>query len=306
MAVSATELQTTRRLRPRRTVGGSARQSSLKRYLAPIGFSFAFLLIVVGWLSSKNEYISAEEGLGYALGIVSVTCILILLLYPLRKRVRVLSFMGPTSKWFRNHMFFGVAAPIAALYHCNFQLGSLNSRIALFSALIVASSGFIGRFIYRKIHHGLYGRKASLQELLALIKLTGPDTRGIVSYIPELMRRIAAFDRQVLVPPKGIFESVTLPLALTIRTRIQYFRLIAFTRRSLATESRHSPIVAQHSDRLERATQRYVADHLRRVRRVAEFNAYERLFSLWHKVHLPFFFMLVVSTVIHVFVVHLY
>ncbi len=50
----------------------------------------------------------------------------------------------------------------------------------------------------------------------------------------------------------------------------------------------------------------YVTAHLRHVHRVAEFTAYERIFSLWHKVHFPFFVTLVVTVVLHVLVVHLY
>ena len=307
MAVRTSDIQAPSKLPG---IGHTQRQPSgrspTERSRAHIGFGLAGLLIVVGWLSRRYDYISAEEGLGYFLGIFAMTCMSGLLLYPLRKRVRILRFLGPLSKWFRTHMILGVLGPIAALYHCNFQLGSLNSRIALFSALIVAASGLVGRFIYTKIHHGLYGRKANLKELLAKVKLTGPATGLVGTYIPELMKRIEAFDRRVLVPPKGILESITLPLALAVKTRVQYLRLLRFSRRRLKLEAVLSPVVAEHQDRLEQATRRYVSNHLRHVRRVAEFTAYERLFSLWHKVHLPFFFMLVISTVIHVVVVHLY
>ena len=158
------------------------------------------------------------------LGILSLSCMLILLLYPLRKRFKALKFIGPLSKWFRNHMILGVSAPIIALYHCNFQLGSMNSRIALFSAIIVAGSGLIGRFIYSKFHHGLYGRKANLKELLSRVKLTPPGEGVLGTFVPELMKRIAEFDRQVLVPPKGLLGSFKLALTLSIRTRLQSMR----------------------------------------------------------------------------------
>lgn len=271
-----------------------------------LGFILATFLVSFGWLNRKRSLLTAEEGLGYVLGIVSVGCILVLLLYPLRKRFRLLKFLGRLSKWFRNHMFLGVTAPIAALYHCNFQLGSLNSRIALFSALLVAGSGLVGRFIYSKIHHGLYGRKANLKELLARVKLTPPGEGILGAFVPELMKRIAAFDRQVLVPPKGIIDTVKLPFVLAVRTRLQYFRLSRFTRLSLLFHASRSNVVAEHQAQMERAVCNYIKHHLRHVRRVAEFTAYDRLFALWHKVHFPFFLMLLISVIIHVFVVHLY
>ena len=164
-----------------------------------IGFGLAAGLLLAGWLIRDQHWLTAERGVGYVLGIVSVLCMLVLLLYPLRKRFRILKFIGPLPKWFRNHMILGVSAPIAALYHCNYQLGSLNSRIALFSALTVAGSGLVGRFIYSRIHHGLYGRKANLKELLARVKTTTPGVGRLGTFVPELHKRMTQFDREVLV-----------------------------------------------------------------------------------------------------------
>jgi hypothetical protein len=45
---------------------------------------------------------------------------------------------------------------------------------------------------------------------------------------------------------------------------------------------------------------------LHAVTRVAEFNAYARLFSLWHVVHIPFVYLMVISAVAHVVAVHAY
>ena len=266
----------------------------------------AATLVLAGWLLRERQLLTAEEGVGYFLGILSVSCMLVLLLYPLRKRYRFLRFIGPQAKWFRNHMVLGVTAPILALYHCNFQLGSLNSRIALFSALLVAGSGLVGRFIYSKIHHGLYGRKANLKELLAQVKLTAPGRGRMGAFVPELMKRLSTFDRAVLVPPDGIIDCFKLPFVLALRTRIQYARLTRFTRQSLLLEARRSALVDQHREQLERAACRYIRNHLRHVRRVAEFTAYERLFSLWHKLHFPFFVTLLISVIIHLLAVHLY
>lgn len=278
----------------------------LSKHRGWFALGLAAIVLTLGWQLRGRNYLSAEEGVGYALGIVSVACILVLLLYPLRKRFKVLRFLGPLPKWFRNHMILGGIAPIAALYHCNFQLGSLNSRIALFSALIVAGSGLIGRFIYSKIHRGLFGRKSNLKELLAQVKFTAPGEGVLGSFLPELMERLATFDRKVMVPPQGLFDCFRLPLVLFIKTRLQYFKLARFTRISLRYQAQRSTVVAQHHAQLERAVCRFIATHLRRVRRVAEFTAYDRLFALWHKVHVPFFVSLVVSVIVHIFVVHLY
>ena len=307
MAVATSEIKASTQLRhPQFDEPERLWRNFLKKHEAKVGLFFVALALCIGWVGADQRTISAESGIGYALGFVAVTCMLILLVYPMRKRVRFLRFLGPVKDWFRTHMVMGTLAPLTALYHCNFQLGSLNSRIALYSALLVAGSGLVGRHIYSKIHHGLYGRKANLKELLARVKLTPPQGARAGTFVPELMRRITAFDKQVLVPPKNIWESMVLPFRLAFHTRVAQYRLNRFVRRRLRAEALVSPLVAQHRKTLQKTTKRYIKNHLRQVRRVAEFNAYERLFALWHIVHLPFFFLLVLSTIVHVIAVHIY
>jgi len=281
-------------------------RDAIRQNLALVGFSSAGGLLVLGWLLRDFNLLSAEEGIGYLLGIVSVLCMLTLLLYPLRKKFKFLKFIGPLPKWFRNHMVLGVSAPIAALYHCNFQLGSLNSRIALFSALVVAGSGLIGRFIYSKIHRGLYGRKTNLKELLARVKVTSPGVGTLGTFLPELTERMTRFDKDVLVPPTSILDCLRLPIVLFVRTQLHYRKLMRFAKTSLNYQAQQSQEVAKHRKHLERAVRNHVREHLYHVRRVAEFTAYDRLFSLWHKLHFPFFVVLLVTVVVHVAVVHFY
>jgi len=45
---------------------------------------------------------------------------------------------------------------------------------------------------------------------------------------------------------------------------------------------------------------------LQAVQRRAQFSTYERLFSLWHVIHIPFLCMLVITALLHVVAVHVY
>src|SRR3979411_505931 len=128
-------------------------------------FAGAALVLVIGIQLPVAHYMSPKSGLGYAIGIVGGTLILMQLLYAVRKRVRSLSFLGSVPRWFQTHMIMGIVGPVCILLHCGFSLGATNSNIALFSMLTVSGSGIFGRYLYSQIHHGLYGRKASLAEL---------------------------------------------------------------------------------------------------------------------------------------------
>jgi hypothetical protein len=277
-----------------------------ERFGARVGFGAAFLMVLLGWLGRDVRLLNAGRGFGLALGIIAMVCMLAQLLYPLRKRFRSLTFLGPVKHWFRSHMVIGTIGPLAALYHCNFSPGAFNSRVALYSALLVAASGFVGRYIYSKIHQGLYGRRTTLTELLARVAAAKPTDPRIAQFVPELSTRLAAFDRTVLKPPTNVAACAVLPLKLALRTRYERFALLRFVRRRLLVESVCSPWVAQHRKGFERITRQHVATHLRAVRRVAEFIAYQRLFALWHVVHRPFFGVLLVALAVHLYAVYRY
>ena len=268
--------------------------------------SLAALAIIIGYNGRDSRRLFAEDGLGYALGIIGSLLILTLLFYPVRKRFRFLKVLGNVKNWFRVHMMLGVIGPIAVLYHSNFQLGSINSTAAMLSMLLVAGSGLIGRFLYGKIHKGLYGRKTSLKELLASVKLTTAATGGAARFVPDLLTMVAEYDRQVLKPPKGILDAILLPMRLELKTRAGYRRIVGRVREQLDEQAAKSPVVRQHRDRLLELSSAFVKEHLKRVRRVATFAAYDKLFSLWHKVHLPFFYLLIVTAIVHVVAVHAY
>lgn len=270
------------------------------------GLLLAATAVVIGYQGRESRRLFAEQGLGYALGIIGSLLILTLLLYPLRKRFKFLKVLGQVRNWFRVHMILGVVGPVAILYHSNFAFGSVNSTAAMIAMLLVSGSGIIGRFLYQQIHHGLFGRRANLKELLASVKLTTESSGGAAQFVPDLLQVLSEYDREVLKPPKSLTQCMTLPLRLTFKTRSGYRKIVKHVSAQLREQARVSPAVMQHRKQMQSLASTFVKEHLHRVRRVATFVAYERLFALWHKVHLPFFYLLLVTAIIHVVAVHVY
>jgi hypothetical protein len=85
---------------------------------------------------------------GYALGIAGGSAMLLLLLYPARKRVPRLAFLGSTRRWFQIHMVLGIAGPLLVLFHSNFTLGATNSNVALFCHARRSGQRVFGRYFY--------------------------------------------------------------------------------------------------------------------------------------------------------------
>lgn len=286
----------------------TAPQPARRKRITPAGV-FAVLSLIalyVGWRFPTERYITPERGIGYTLGIVGGSLMLILFLYSARKHFRWLAFLGSVAGWFRFHMVLGILGPLCILYHSNFSLGAANSNVALFCMLTVAGSGLIGRYIYSRIHLGLYGRKVSLRDLS-----DGADglraLSGTVSFLPELVARLESCEQRLLatgphLPVLGFAK----PIFVTTRAVVSRWRLRGYVRVALRAAARTSPTMAAQRRRLRKAAGAYIDKRLIATRRVAEFQAYERLFSLWHALHLPLIFMLVVAAVVHIVAVHVY
>ena len=249
----------------------------------------SILLAIVGWNIRDEYYFSAEHGFGYALGIVGGVMMLLLLLYPLRKRLRFMHHWLVLRHWFRVHMILGVVGPLCILYHCNFHLGATNSNIALACMALMVASGIVGRFIYAQIHHGLYGQRATLQEL----------QRNKVFVEQQLQH-----DHSTLTAPM-LATLKELEIAALQRRSVpgNLLRALTFGPRSRWLQRRlHSQLPGAQ----KAAARSHVAAYLEALRGIAGFTFFERLFSLWHVLHMPIFFMLVITGLVHVYAVHFY
>jgi hypothetical protein len=266
-----------------------------------VWLSLALVMIIAGLILPTERYLNPQYGYGYALGITGGSMMLALLIYPLRKRKPSLAFLGSIRGWFRVHMVLGVIGPLAILYHANFGLGATNSNVALACMLIVASSGLVGRYLYARIHHGLYGRRASLNELARDAERLREHS-GALRVLPGLMDEIEAAERLIGAPSTLVVR----PFLAAWRQRSELRRLRRLIGLAIVIAAARSRVIAEQQERLTATAHDYIEARLLAARRVAEFEASERLFAAWHVLHMPLFIMLVVVGIVHVFAVHMY
>jgi hypothetical protein len=269
-------------------------------------FVGAALVLIIGIQLPVTHYMSPKSGLGYAIGIVGGVLILSQLLYAARKRVRSLSFLGSVPKWFQTHMILGIVGPVCILLHCGFSLGATNSNIALFSMLTVSGSGIFGRYFYSKIRHGLYGRKATLAELQERANELRERATKILM-MPELVNLVEDEERRLLaVAGWGPARMLFAPAAIAYHYSSGRSRLRRYVRAAIRVTAARHKAVARQSDRFERVAFDYVSRRMKVTREVAEFRIYEKLFSVWHVLHMPLFLMLIAAGIVHVISVHVY
>ncbi len=232
---------------------------------------------------------------------------LLLILYPLRKRFRILHGLGRVTSWFRIHMVLGILGPtLIIILHSNFKIGSLNSRLALFTMLVVVASGIVGRYLYSQVHKGLYGSRAEARDILAdaeaLRRQLGLDLAGSTSIFAGL----EDFNTRVSETPKSAMGGLW--AALTIGTRVRSARRQMFRLTDKALSAHASQNGWSRRQKRERLS--IFREHMRiyfaAVKKAQKLALFERLFALWHVLHMPLFVLLVITVVIHIFAVHLY
>ncbi len=264
------------------------------------------MLLFWGAHAHLERYFTPQRGFGYWLGIIGGSMMLLLLLYSARKRVTWLRWMGALPVWFEFHMVLGVVGPVLILFHANFHFGATNSNVALVCMLLVAGSGVIGRYIYTRLHAHLDGNEDTLEQM----KVVGDRLRSqesSIELLPGLVDAIDEIEGRMIVPPKSFLLHALHLLSGPVRLALARLMVRRKIHRALHTASQgKSPHLARHMHRLTAVTLRYADRRFEAGRRVAEFQVYERLFSLWHVLHIPLFFMLLIAGIVHVIAINIY
>lgn len=262
--------------------------------------------VLLSWWAVKALDLSATSDAGYWLGVAGGVMMLALFTYPLRKRVRAFQRLGAARAWFVAHMTLGVAGPVAILLHSAFHIGSINAGVALVSMLVVAASGVVGRFLYLRTHRGLSGDLESLSSLRLELGVQAKEAHRALAFAPgvelELERFEAVLARHVGGKSWLFAGFVTLPLArMRAEQRVRHELKLA-----LREHARQQGWSRERRSAEARALMVKLQGYFRLGQRVVQFDGAVRLFALWHVLHIPFVYVMVLCAVVHIVAVHVY
>ncbi len=255
-----------------------------------VSFLVIALVALLGWHVMSQPGYSSGSRTGYNLGLAGAVMMLMLFLYPLRKHVRWLNSAGPLREWLNLHMLLGICGPLLILFHSRFSIDSTNAGVAVASMLVVAGSGIVGRFIYTRIHHELRGRKLEAMELRSSLAASLERIEGGRALPDAARKSLESFEAFAQRTPRGFLARGAKFLFIAPRRYWTAWRI----RHGVAAMPGHRRIAAQANG------------YLLGLQRVAQFSIYERLFSLWHVLHIPLVALLVLSVTFHVIAVHMY
>lgn len=275
--------------------------------LTPAFFTFSVCLaLLIGWRLKSLELITPSHGTGKAFGILGMSVMIVLFIYSLRKRFYALEIIGTVKMWFCIHMILGIIGPVFVLYHANFRLGAFNSNVALFSMLVVAISGIIGRYIYTRIHYSLYGQLANLIELQNNFEQQKELAQPHFELIPGVKEELLYFTKDLFVPSTTLFGSIKRFLTTewkfqTTRWKIQRISAIYINQYAIKHEWGFF-----RKQRMKMQVRRKANIFLKQAVKVAEFNFYERIFSFWHILHIPLVSILIFTVIMHLIAINRY
>lgn len=220
--------------------------------------------------------------------------------YTLRKRIKALKRFGKMKTWLDIHIFLCLLGPLLIVYHSAFAIKAPNSAVAFYVMLIMVASGLVGRYIFRHFQLTLSGERATLREIGEAAGQLDANIQAHFSDAEKILATITTFfDLRAAPKPAGLFGWVGVMFRLDRLER----RLRRQIGRSLQEQGR--PLLR----RAPSEEDSFEALLIRRIsleKKIAALEATTKLFSFWHKLHVPIVWMLLFTFLIHVAAVMLF
>jgi hypothetical protein len=228
------------------------------------------------------------------LGIVgSVMMVFGALFYALRKRMKALRGLGKMSTWLDIHITLCILGPLLVVYHTGFIVKSPNAAIAFYAMLIVVASGVVGRYIYRHFQFSLSGERTNLRGMTEEIDQLDQKISQAFSESQSIIATIRSFFnlRENQKSP-GVLKSVFLMIRMD--------HLEKKLRRQIGRSARPKGTNSFSKTEISDSFESLVIKRIRLEKNISALEATTRLFAYWHKLHVPFIWILAFTLIVHI------
>lgn len=222
--------------------------------------------------------------IGQTLGMTGALLVLVPFLYMARKRIAGAKGVGSLRGWLELHLFCGIVGPVLVTMHTSFKFNGIVSA-AYWSMVIVMLSGFVGRYLYVRIPRSIRGTELTRSDLEARSE----------SLKVEIAESAESMDVLRLV---HAFEEDSVPDAADVSMLGVFVGDLGFSRRrrGLLHDLEKAGLRPDLAHRVVDLT----AERATILRRVAYLQKTKTLFGLWHVLHLPLVYLLLVIVAAHV------
>lgn len=230
---------------------------------------------------------AGSRGLLY--GYAGAGMMVLMLIYSLRKRTRLVGQNVSLQAMLHFHIYLGIIGPLLIVLHTSFKVQGLVA-VSFWSMVAVAASGFFGRYLYLQIPRNIEGSELTLQELGRLTEEMTTEFRNRFRLDDAVIERIEAVTTRFASGFRGgAFHAVTLLLIDDL------FRFLA--RRRFARQVRHAVRLPYRELKAftPLAFQRALLQ-----RRVMLLAQVQQIFHYWHVIHKPFAMIMYLIMLVHI------
>ncbi|MBW8009884.1 MAG: hypothetical protein FVQ83_01405 [Chloroflexi bacterium] len=245
-----------------------------------IGSIYVSVIIYTGSIPAAGEFF------GHSLGILGFILMLMTeILYSVRKRSRSARW-GRTSAWLQFHIFTGLVGPFLVVLHSSWIFNGLAGVVTLLT-IIIAGSGFIGRYIYTAVPRTADGVMVEGKHLEKQIATAEAELRRLGDTQPVGSYNFIQLISAAALPKENTFMFLFGRFISNWNFRFKFWR----AKRKMNSAAR------VQANKLEKLIYR----HRVLKRQVASLALVRHFLAIWHSVHIPLGVALFIAGFIHMF-----
>jgi hypothetical protein len=251
--------------------------------------------------SDKYELLKPGGAIGLKLGIFGTFLFFIIFLYAFRKIIPWLGRYGTAKHWMDFHVICGITAPILIAFHASFKFRGI-AGVAFWIMVLVAISGFIGRYLYAQIPRSLTAAELSLTDLRQSEQELSDALLGQAFYSSEQLSRALHVPSPEHIKHIGALRAVGEMIVLDFELP---FRVAGLRRASSGFGTKlltMGGLLSSGRTEIEHIV-RLVRQKRSLAKKVVFLGQSQKLLHLWHVIHRPFSYAFAVLAILHIVVV---
>lgn len=139
-----------------------AYESLTQKYLPSV--SILGSLHSLGYMRRFPVVYEPSKGIWLLSGWAGTAMMLIMMVYSMRKRLRVFRQAGSMRGWLAGHMFLGIMGPLLITFHSTFKFSGLIAT-SFWCMVVTMIFGVLGRYIYGQIPRGITGSELDINTI---------------------------------------------------------------------------------------------------------------------------------------------
>lgn len=265
----------------------------------------AFLfLIYLTWAAVTQTNFTETGDLIYNSGLIGGSLMLVALIYSIVKRSKKLRPLLSSDIWYYIHIACGAIGAYLVIFHSLFDLRSINGAVALVTTLVVIISGALGRYLFTLSTISLHRQYVDIREteknLYELIDKYECDQAL------KIRERLSRFALHCFKKPKSFFRYFMRWVSV-VYLGVYYYLVSKRDLRKIAKKmSTTVKLDKKDFSILKKYHRKQLRHYILDIIIMGYTSLIEQVLRHWRVLHVPALYILTVTAIVHVVVIHMY